>query len=173
MAASPSPAPAPLAAATFFDGDHYRPEDGLLLLLRQAQLAIGQRVTEEADLGIPSTVPQWLPRYKVQAGHASTGAELARKCTIDPGGMTRLLDRLEAKGLCRRVRSEHDRRVVHIELTPAGEEVAQRVPHILSRVYNAVLAGFSADEWQQLQDFLRRVRANAESASTHSREESA
>ena len=173
MAASPSPAPAPLAAATFFDGDHYRPEDGLLLLLRQAQLAIGQRVTEEADLGSPSTVPQWLPLYKVHAGHANTVADLARKCTIDPGAMTRLLDRLEAKGLCRRVRSEHDRRVVHIELTPAGEEVAQRVPHILSRVYNAVLAGFSADEWQQLQDFLRRLRANAESASTHSREESA
>lgn len=71
------------------------------------------------------------------------------------------------------MRSEHDRRVVHIELTPAGEEVAQRVPHILSRVYNAALAGFSAHEWQQLQDFLRRLRANAESASTHSREESA
>ena len=167
MAASPSPAPAPLAAATFFDGDHYRPEDGLLLLLRQAQLAIGQRVTEEADLGSPSTVPQWLPLYKVHAGHANTVAELARKCTIDPGAMTRLLDRLEKKGLCRRVRSTSDRRVVHIELTPAGVAVAERVPHILCEVYNQVLAGFSPQEWAQLRALLLRLTEAAQNLSAH------
>ena len=160
------------AAEPFFRPDDYRNEQSLLLMLRRPLVALAQRVNERNDLG-GSTVPQWVPLYKVYVGDADTVAELARKCTIDPGAMTRLLDRLEAKGLCRRVRSEHDRRVVHIELTPAGEDVARRVPHILSRVYNAVLAGFSADEWQQLQDFLRRVRANAESASTHSREESA
>ena len=76
--------------------------------------------------------------------------------------MTRLLDRLESKGLCRRVRSETDRRVVQIELTPEGEEVAQRVPLALSRVYNAALADFSHEEWQQLRGFLLRLRANAE-----------
>ena len=36
--------------------------------------------------------------------------------------MTRLLDRLEKKGLCKRVRSTEDRRVVMIELTPAQRE---------------------------------------------------
>ena len=162
MAASPSPAPAPLAAATFFDGDHYRPEDGLLLLLRQAQLAIGQRVTEEADLGIPSTVPQWLPLYKVQAGHANTVAELARKCTIDPGAMTRLLDRLEKKGLVKRERCETDRRVVRISLTPEGRAVAERVPEVLCAVYNRALEGFTADEWAQLRSLLLRLAERAE-----------
>ena len=38
---------------------------------------------------------------------------------------------------------EVDRRGVHIELTPAGVAVAERVPHILCEVYNQVLAGFS------------------------------
>ena len=128
---------------------------------QQAQLAIAQRVSDETELG-GSTIPQWLPLYKVHSGHANTVAELARKCTVDAGAMTRLLDRLESKGLCRRVRSETDRRVVQIELTPEGEEVAQRVPLALSRVYNAALADFSHEEWQQLRGFLLRLRANAE-----------
>jgi DNA-binding HxlR family transcriptional regulator len=40
---------------------------------------------------------------------------------IDAGAITRMLDRLEAKGLVERVRSETDRRVVHVRLTEAGE----------------------------------------------------
>lgn len=76
--------------------------------------------------------------------------------------MTRLLDRLEAKGLCRRVRSEKDRRVVHIELTPQGVAAAEQVPEVLSRVYNQAMEGFSRAEWEQLQKLLWRLIGNAE-----------
>jgi DNA-binding MarR family transcriptional regulator len=57
----------------------------------------------------------------LRRSRASTVAELARELNTDPGAMTRLLDRLECKGLCRRSRSTDDRRVVNIELTPEGE----------------------------------------------------
>lgn len=153
-----TPTPTP-----FFSVENFRPENGLLLMLRRAQLAIAQRVADETALG-GSTIPQWLPLYKVHSGHANTVAELARTCTVDAGAMTRLLDRLERKGLCRRVRSETDRRVVHIELSPEGQAVARQVPEALSRVYNAALADFTAEEWQQLQGFLQRLRVNAEQA---------
>jgi DNA-binding MarR family transcriptional regulator len=89
-------------------------------------------------------------------------AELARECLLDTGAMTRLLDRLEAKGLCRRVRSLADRRVVNIELTDEGRAAAEQVPHILSRVQNEHLAGFSAAEWEQLKGYLRRILDNAQ-----------
>lgn len=150
-------------AKPYYAPEDFRPENGLLLLLRLAQMAIAQRVADETDLG-GSTIPQWLPLYKVHSGHANTVADLARKCTVDAGAMTRLLDRLERKGLCRRVRSETDRRVVHIELTPEGVEVARSVPEVLSRVYNAALSDFSHEEWQQLQGYLRRLCVNAERA---------
>ena len=153
----------PSSAQPYYAAGNFRPEDGLLLLLRRAQLANAQRVADETDLG-GSTIPQWLPLYKVHSGHANTVADLARKCTVDAGAMTRLLDRLERKGLCRRVRSETDRRVVHIELTPEGVEVARSVPEVLSRVYNAALSDFSHEEWQQLQGYLRRLCVNAERA---------
>jgi len=143
-----------------------RAEDGLMYMLRDALLAVSQCVNERADL-TGSTLPQWLPLHKVHAGHADTVAELARVCTIDTGAMTRLLDRLERKGLCQRVRSQSDRRVVHIELTPAGVAVAERVPHILCEVYNQVLAGFSPQEWAQLRALLLRLTEAAQNLSAH------
>ena len=46
-----------------------------------------------------------------------TPAELSRCLSLDSGAMTRMLDRLEAKGLLRRVRSLSDRRQVLNDLT--------------------------------------------------------
>ncbi len=96
-------------------------------------------------------------------GHASTVAELARVCELDAGSMTRLLDRLEAKQLCRRVRSSDDRRVVNLELTEAGRTAAKGIPEILCRVQNSHLSGFSAEEWQVLKGYLRRILDTAQS----------
>jgi DNA-binding MarR family transcriptional regulator len=76
--------------------------------------------------------------------------------------MTRLLDRLEAKELCRRIRSSEDRRVVNLELTEAGRAAAKKIPVILSRVQNAHLAGFSVEEWQVLKGYLRRILDTAQ-----------
>ena len=78
--------------------------------------------------------------------------------------MTRLLDRVEAKGLLRRVRSSEDRRVVNIELTPDGLAAAAQIPVILSRVQNNALRGFSETEWRSLQDFLQRIFTNVQTA---------
>jgi DNA-binding MarR family transcriptional regulator len=72
-----------------------------------------------------------------------------------------MLDRLEAKGLCQRKRSEEDRRVVHIALTEAGEAAAAEIPRVLSGVQNAHLAGFSAEEFETLKSLLQRVLANS------------
>jgi len=75
--------------------------------------------------------------------------------------MTRTLDRMEAKGLCRRERSATDRRMVTLTLTDSGREAAQVIPDVLSRVQNAHLVGFSPDEFELLKSLLRRILANA------------
>ena len=82
----------------------------------------------------------------------------------------RLLDRLEAKGFCRRQRSTDDRRVVRVELTPEGEVAAQEVPVVLAQVLNEHLAGFSKTEWSQLKDMLRRMVINGDAAETRNGE---
>ena len=164
---SNSPPPAAPAVPAFYSADTYRAEESVGYLMRRILTAVGQAVEGQmCEPGSP-TYPQWIPLHKLHMGTATTVAELARECLLDAGAMTRLLDRLEAKGLCRRVRSVEDRRVVNIELTDEGSAAAQQVPEILARVQNEHLAGFSEIEWEQLKSFLRRILDNAQTLSAH------
>lgn len=151
--------------AEFYNEDDYLPEDSVGYLMRLALTAVAQEVERQlvvSDL----TNAQWLPLFKLAQGKTSTVAELARLCHLDAGAMTRLLDRLEAKGLCRRVRSVADRRVVNIELTEQGEEVASGIPAVLCKVQNAHLTGFSTEEFEMLKSLLRRILDNAKAQTT-------
>jgi len=100
---------------------------------------------------------QMLPLLAIHRGLCCTGADLARLTNTDPGAMTRMLDRLEGKGLLRRVRSEADRRVVSLELTAEGRAIAERIPYALADTLNFLLREFSADELERFKDFLRRL----------------
>lgn len=162
----PSADPEHNAAATpggaFYSAQGYQPDESVGYLMRRILALLSQDIEREMEpTGL--TNAQWLPIFKLYLGHASTVAELARGCDHDAGAMTRLLDRLEAKELCQRVRSTDDRRVVNIELTPAGVAAAQDIPAILSKVQNDYLAGFSVEEWQALKGYLRRILTTAQS----------
>lgn len=146
----------PGPAADFYNAQDYQPGESVGFMMRRIVNHISREVDRELEpLGL--TNAQWVPLLKLHLGCGSTVAELARESDLDAGSMTRLLDRLEAKALCRRVRSVDDRRVVHIELTPAGAAAAEQIPAVLSRVQNAHLAGFSVEEWHTLKGLLRRV----------------
>lgn len=147
--------------ADFYSASHYTADDSVGYLMRRVMLGLMQETSRRLE-PVGLTNAQWAPLFKLHMGKASTVAELARELETDPGATTRLLDRLEAKGLCRRVRSEVDRRVVNVELTAEGRDVAARIPDALSQVMNAHLAGFSREEWQTLKGFLKRMLDNAD-----------
>ena len=155
---------APCAAKDFYHADGYKPDDSVGYLMRRIMSLVGHDIERAMEPG-GLTNAQWVPLLKLSMGLASTVAELARECDLDAGSMTRLLDRLEAKQLCRRVRSSDDRRVVNIELTDAGRAAAKEIPQILCRVQNAHLAGFSVEEWQVLKGYLRRILDTAQTLS--------
>ena len=152
--ARPTPEP------SFYRPDNYLPEESVGYLMRRILTTISLEVERELE---PSglTNAQWVPLLKLSMGSASTVAELARLCTLDAGGMTRLLDRLETKGLVRRVRSSDDRRVVNLELTDEGRAAAKKIPAVLCGVQNAHMRGFTTEEWQLLRSMLRRILDNA------------
>jgi len=152
------------AIPDFYQPKDYTAEQSIGHIMRRITATVGQLVANKMSEPGGPTFPQWAPLFKLHLGHATTVAELARECQLDTGAMTRLLDRLEAKGLCRRVRSVSDRRVVNIELTEEGREAARQVPHVLCSVQNEILTGFSREEWQQLKGFLLRILDNAQAA---------
>lgn len=145
--------------AGFYRPETYVPEASVAYPMREALSAMRAEVERRLE---PSglTNAQWVPLLMLHMGRASMVAELARACRLDAGGMTRLLDRLEAKGLVRRVRSSADRRVVNLELTDEGRTAAAGIPEILCGVQNAALRGFSEREWQVLRQLLGRMLAN-------------
>ena len=145
----------------FYRAEGYAPDESVGYLMRRIISLIAQGVERELEpTGL--TNAQWVPLLKLHMGCASTVAELARECDLDAGSMTRLLDRLEAKQLCRRVRTSGDRRVVNLELTEAGRAAAREIPVVLSRIQNAHLAGFSVEEWHVLKSYLRRILETAQ-----------
>ena len=151
------------AAVTYYTVDNFRPENSMGYFMRRIMGVFSQQVEREMEpLGL--TDAQWKPLLRLHLREAGTVAELARCCDMDAGSMTRLLDRVEAKGLLRRVRSSEDRRVVNIELTPDGLAAAAQIPVILSRVQNNALRGFSEAEWRSLQGFLQRIFTNVQAA---------
>ncbi|WGS53325.1 MarR family transcriptional regulator [Paraburkholderia sp. D15] len=87
---------------------------------------------------------------------ASTPFELSKLLGIDTGLMTRMLDKLESKGLVVRSRDEQDRRVVNLSLTKAGTAVAAQIPEIAPDVLNARLKGFTKTELNDLRRLLRK-----------------
>ena len=124
--------------------------------MKRIMLSIVYQADKRLDMhGLTSA--QWGPLMRLRTVGASTVAELARWLQVDAGAMTRLLDRLEKKGLCKRVRCTDDRRVVRVELTPDGEAAIAEVPAVLAEVMNAHLAGFSKTEWQALKTYLQRM----------------
>jgi DNA-binding MarR family transcriptional regulator len=152
--------PRSAAPADFYRGDDWHFEESIGYLLRQAVAAVARGAeTEMRSCGL--TAVQWAPLMMISRGGAATAANLARELNTDTGAMTRMLDRLEAKGLLCRTRSNSDRRVVELTLTDAGRAATERIPFNLSRAYNAQLAGFTPSEFSQLKELLRRLIQNA------------
>jgi DNA-binding MarR family transcriptional regulator len=148
-------------AAGFYSPQTYRPDDSVGHLMRRIMTSVASEVEHELDpRGL--TNAQWVPLYKLYLGHGTTAAELARLCQLDAGAMTRTLDRLEAKGLLRRIRSCEDRRVVNLELTAEGRHAAGEIPQTLCKVLNDHLQGFTAAEVEQLKSMLLRMLGNGE-----------
>lgn len=156
MASSKTPRP-----ACFYAGEHYNMSESMGHLLFQLMMSMRREI--EARMGeLGLTDAQWKPLWMLKLGRADTAFELAREMSIDAGAMTRMLDRLAAKGLIERARSETDRRVVHLKLTPEGEAAAEQVPHVLAQVNNEYLSGFNKAEWSHMKEFLQRMLTNGQ-----------
>jgi DNA-binding MarR family transcriptional regulator len=108
-----------------------------IVLAEPAQLALWQ----SAEL----TLTQLGALSKLRAGPLPAG-KLADQLGISPTSLTRVLDRLEARGLVGRHRDDPDRRRISIHLLPAGRELVDSVAVLEgSRIHDAVRAMSSAE----------------------------
>lgn len=143
-----------------YDIENFRPSQAVGAHIGRARRTIVEAINQElAPLDISHA--QWIVVLMLGDGAAGTAAELCKILIYDPGAMTRLLDRLEKKGVLRRMRIKGDRRAVRLELTSEGAKLYPRIVQALVQVFNRLLRGFSAGEVQQLERLLGRMVANA------------
>lgn len=96
-------------------------------------------------------------------GESISSTGLCDRMSYDTGAMTRMLDRLQSKGVILRRRSLEDRRIVQVELTEEGRAGLSRMREISTEVADELLRGFTTAEVLQLQSYLSRLLLNAQS----------
>lgn len=103
------------------------------------------------------TAAQFKVVLLISQERASSPADLVRLLSLDSGAMTRMLDRLEQKGLLIRERSHEDRRQLRLTLTEAGKALGVQVPQIAADATNDLTGCLSRSELDEFQRLLKKM----------------
>ena len=136
-------------------------QEALLGLLRTADLvqrAISRVVEPEGVTGqqynvlriLRGATPDPLPTL-----------EIGERMVEQTPGVTRLLDRLEAKSLVRRQRCPQDRRLVHCYITPAGLDLLARLDTPVAEAGEHVMRPIGRQGQKALIALMDRLRAES------------
>jgi DNA-binding MarR family transcriptional regulator len=152
-----------------YDSTNYQPRKSVGALLGRVKVAMMAALDEElaADRRLASlelSSAQFSVFASLAGEERKSASDLCKVISYDAGAMTRMLDRLEGKGLIRRNRSPDDRRLVHLELTDEGRAAYPRMRELALAVANRFLRGFTKTEARQLETLLARMLENAEAS---------
>lgn len=106
------------------------------------------------------TSAQYIVVVLLARGKVNTLAELCEHMVYDRGAMSRLLSRLEDKGLVAKKQSVEDRRSTLLCLTEKGQQLYPEILPTVNDIYHKALTGFSDDEQNQLASLLFRAIHN-------------
>jgi DNA-binding MarR family transcriptional regulator len=126
--------------------------------------------------GPPSDVPLTISPKLVRAllylaqhgGRAMTVGELAEGVGVSLGWASRVADELVSIGLLERIRDEHDRRVVQLQLTPRATVISARLWSDREEAIVAALSEVFPEERQVIARFLRKLTTELELHSSKS-----
>ena len=106
------------------------------------------------------SAPQLFVLASVANKQAASASTLCKNISYDPGAMTRMIDRLEQKGLLRRSPNPEDRRATNLDLTSAGKALYPQLLATKESVQARFLRGFSKDDVRVLEGLLNRMLEN-------------
>ncbi len=112
----------------------------------------------EARVGLSHAWFEVLVRLsRSEEGQLTMGA-LAEQVTLTTGGVTRLVDRMEAARLVERLPCRTDRRVSYAGITEAGRAKFEEAAEVHAANLRTVFDGFSAKDMTTLDTLLDRLR---------------
>ncbi|HET9227203.1 MAG TPA: MarR family transcriptional regulator [Thermoanaerobaculia bacterium] len=135
-------------------------QEGVVALLRTADVVRRYIARVLEPYGI---TPQQYNVLRILRGAGAEGLPtltIAERMIEEAPGITRLLDRLEAKGMVRRQRCPEDRRQVLCFAQPSGLDLLNRIDGAMDEADDAVLGQLSDEDKTQLIRLLDAVRAS-------------
>lgn len=114
----------------------------------------------EARCGLPHVWFEVLIRLVRSTGGQLTMGELAEQVALTTGGITRLIDRMQAAGYVRRQPGQSDRRVSYPTITDNGRAKLEEAATFHAANLRAVFAGFSDRDRADLDSLLDRLRVS-------------
>ena len=115
---------------------------------------------EHALQRIDMDVPSWRAIMWLHERNPSSVSEIAEHAVIRLSTMTRVVQRLDKRGLVTVARRAADARVTDVHITANGEQVVKQLRAVASRVYQAAFKDFDAADIETLNGLLRRVFGN-------------
>jgi DNA-binding MarR family transcriptional regulator len=105
-------------------------------------------------------LPKWRAMSVINRLSGCTMNELAEFTTIDRTTLTRTADQLIEAGLVARGGLPGDRRIVRLEMTPAGASTFEAALEEMRHFNREALDGVAVEDRDQLRNTLRAVLAN-------------
>ncbi len=104
------------------------------------------------------TQPQFIALRVLSRKGAMLMCKISEEMLVTPANVTGIIDRLEHKGLVKRVARQGDRRATIIELTTEGRAVQERVAVRYSEMMRRALQGFTTEEQETLRGLLAKLQ---------------
>ena len=114
----------------------------------------GYQYTKELNKHYQVSAPQLNCLLALHEKGSLPPSQIARQIMVKSSTVTGVIDRLEVKGLVKRTRNSHDRRVITIELTEAGKHLAQNAPPPIQQKIVDGLERLQSDQLDQIVHYL-------------------
>jgi len=102
----------------------------------------------------------WNEFSVLRALHAKSpqmASQIAQEVNVTSSHITAVTDRLVRKNLVTRKRSDSDRRIVYLEITKTGQEVAEKLENVRKAYYREKFADLSNEEMKVMVELIERV----------------
>ena len=115
---------------------------------------------ENALRVIDMDLPSWRALMLVHTDNPSSVSEITERAVMRLSTMTRVVQRLQKRGLVRLETRKGDGRVTEVFITAAGEDAVKKIRAIASRIYNIAFHDLTSSEIATLNALLGRVFRN-------------
>jgi len=110
----------------------------------------GEFYTKELNKKYQVSAPQLNCLLSLYENGPLPPSQIAKHIMVKSSTVTGIVDRLEQKGLVKRFRNSPDRRIITIELTDSGKNLAQNAPPPIQQKIIDGLKKLSKDELDQI-----------------------